>query len=430
MRRYALGVAFLSILSFPSTPVFAETIKNLTFKEALAAADAPHPDLQMVEADREGAVADERLTGSRQDIAVNAEGILKYGKATADHGDWSADNSFTLTARKNLYDFGRTSSATEAAKFEVQAADESVMDARQRRRIEIMSRYFDVLLADLQFSTLNEYMAVTYVNFDHSRDRLKVGQISQVDLAGLESGYYQLLIKRNTAQNRQRITRALLAIAMDRPGDLAENLEDPKLQSNNRDLPDYETLIPVMLKNNMRLKGLEEKLAASQMRLEAIRADRKPTLDAEVQAGDFSRNALTRNNLSAGVILNWPLYQGDRVDARIGKEQAQFHKMQAVVAKLKMDLTQSLLETWMDVVQLQKTGRTAAQKEMDYKDWNLERARGQYDMELKTDLGDSMAQTMEAKWHARQNEYQLALAFARLEALVGKPLDEIQGSVK
>ena len=304
------------------------------------------------------------------------------------------------------------------------------MDARQRRRIEIMSRYFDVLLADLQFSTLNEYMAVTYVNFDHSRDRLKVGQISQVDLAGLESGYYQLLIKRNTAQNRQRITRALLAIAMDRPGDLAENLEDPKLQSNNRDLPDYETLIPVMLKNNMRLKGLEEKLAASQMRLEAIRADRKPTLDAEVQAGDFSRNALTRNNLSAGVILNWPLYQGDRVDARIGKEQAQFHKMQAVVAKLKMDLTQSLLETWMDVVQLQKTGRTAAQKEMDYKDWNLERARGQYDMELKTDLGDSMAQTMEAKWHARQNEYQLALAFARLEALVGKPLDEIQGSVK
>jgi outer membrane protein TolC len=408
----------------------AETIKNLTFKEALAAADAPHPDLQMVEADREGAVADERLADSRQDISVNAEGALKYGKATADHGDWSPDNTLALTARKNLYDSGRTSSAAEAAKFEVQAADANVLDARQRRRIDIMSRYFDVLLADLQFTTLNEFMAVTYVNFDHSRDRLKAGQISQVDVAGLESGYYQLLVKRNAAQNRQRITRALLAIAMDRPGVLAENLEDPKLQGNNRVLPDYESLIPVMLQNNTRLKGLEEKLAASQMRLEAIRADRKPTLDAEVQAANYSRNALTRNNLSAGVVLNWPLYQGDRVDARIGKEQAQFHKMQAVVAKLKMDLTQSLLESWMEVDQLQKNGRAAAQKEVDYRDWNLERARGQYEMELKTDLGDSMAQTMEARWHQRQNEYQLALAFARLEALVGKPLDEMPGSEK
>jgi len=35
-----------------------------------------------------------------------------------------------------------------------------------------------------------------------------------------------------------------------------------------------------------------------------------------------------------------------------------------------------------------------------------------------------MVETSDAKLRARRNEYQLALSFARLEALLGKPLSE------
>jgi hypothetical protein len=51
----------------------------------------------------------------------------------------------------------------------------------------------------------------------------------------------------------------------------------------------------------------------------------------------------------------------------------------------------------------------------------LERARAEYELELKTNLGNSMAETQVARLRKRAVEYRLALAWARLEALLGGP---------
>ena len=288
-----------------------------------------------------------------------------------------------------------------------------------------MARYFDVLLADMQYTVDNELMAVYYVAFDQGKDRLAQGQISAVELAKLESRYQDILEKRNASALRQRITRAMLANAMNRPGVLPGDLEDPKLPSNRRSLPDYETLLPVMLGNNPRLHAQQDMLAASQQRISSLRAENGPTLDAEVEAEDYSRPATTRNNYSAGLILSWPLYQGNRTDARVARELARYNKLQASTAKLKMDLSQALLETCLDITQLQGTARGAAEKYTEYRDLQLERSRGLYELELKSNLGTSMSDTSDARLRTRRNEYQLALSFARLEALLGKPLSEV-----
>jgi outer membrane protein TolC len=304
------------------------------------------------------------------------------------------------------------------------AREADLTTALDNRRLEIMARYFDVLLADLQYTVDNELMSVYYVAFDQGKDRLAQGQISSVELAELESNYRDTLEKRNASAQRQRITRALLANAMNRPGDLPGELEDPELPGNQRTLPDYEALLPILLDNNPRLHAQQDMLAASQKRLESLRAETGPTLDAEIQAADYSRPSTTRDNLSAGVILSWPLYQGSRSDSRVAREIARFDKLQASTEKLKMDLTQALLETCLDVARLQSTARGAARKYTEYRDLQLERSRGLYELELKSNLGTSMVETSDAKLRARRNEFQLALSFARLEALMGKPLSQ------
>ena len=110
--------------------------------------------------------------------------------------------------------------------------------------------------------------------------------------------------------------------------------------------------------------------------------------------------------------------------AQLEREQAQFHKLQAEAERLRMRLAEALLQVWSDTEQLQQSVRAAAGKQADYRDLALEKARGQYEVELKTNLGDAMAATMEAKLRQRTTEYQLALALARLEALLGEPLVE------
>lgn len=419
LRRQWLRIACLLLLSAASSLAAAGT---LTLEAALGAAESAHPDLLLAQAEKDSALADQSLARSRQDTSVNLEGILRSGRPTSWNPDFVADNSVRLSARKTLYDFGRSSNAELAATYELNAREADLTTARDRRRLDIMARYFDVLLADLQYTVDNELMAVYFVNYDQGKDRLARGQISAVELAELESRYRDVLVRRNASGQRQRITRALLANAMNRPGDLPGDLEEPKLPGNQRALPDYEALLPLLLANNARLHAQQEMLAASQKRMESLRAEKGPTLDAEVQAADYSRTASTRDNLSAGLILSWPLYQGERADSRIAREMAQYNRVQAGTEKLKMELTQALLETCLEITQLQGAARGAAQKNTEYRDLQLERSRGLYELELKSNLGTSMVDTADATLRSRRNEYQLALGFARLEALLGTPL--------
>jgi outer membrane protein TolC len=412
--------AFATILSPLS--LAAQDVKALTLEQALLAADSPHPDLQIAQAERELALADQSATGARRDLSVSLEGRLQQAQSALPDAKFSADNSVRLLARKNLYDFGRSSSAEGAASAIVDARGLQLIDVRDQRRLDIMARFFDVLITDMQYVSDNEYMTVWYLTFDRARERFEQKLASKVEVAELEARFQDLRVKRNETQNRQRLTRALLADAMNQPGQLMSELADPALDGNNRTLPDYEELLK-LIEQNPKLKANQQLLEASRQRMEAVRADKNPSLDLELEANDYANRKLSgRDELRAGVVLSWPLYQGNRVSSQLAREQAQFQKLQAETEKYKRGLMSAVLAAWSEVEQLQKTERNAAKVQADYRDLALERSRALYEMELRTTLGETMATTADAKLRQRSVEYKLALALAKLEALLGQPL--------
>jgi outer membrane protein TolC len=122
------------------------------------------------------------------------------------------------------------------------------------------------------------------------------------------------------------------------------------------------------------------------------------------------------------VVLNWPLYQGERISGRLAREAAQQTRLEASLDQARRDLADALLETWLEIDWLKTAARPAAKVQTEYRDQALERARAEYELELKTNLGTAMADTQVAAIRQKQAEYRLALALARMEALVGKPL--------
>jgi len=224
-----------------------------------------------------------------------------------------------------------------------------------------------------------------------------------------------------------RSARQKLAHAMYRPGNLPGELAEPVLKGNARPLPEYESLLPWVLEKNPRMRVLQAQLNAADARVGAIRAERNPVLEAEVIGGGYSRDAITRDELSAGLVFNIPLYQGGRVDARIARELAQKERNAAELEKLRLELADTLLATLQEIEWLRGSSRPAADLQIEYRDWALERARAEYELELKTNLGASMAETQAAQLRRRQVEYRLALALARLEALSGGSLPPVEG---
>ncbi|HEY9100262.1 MAG TPA: TolC family protein [Thiobacillus sp.] len=400
----------------------------LTLEEALASVNAPHPDRRVAESELAMARADRDQAESRQDFNLYLDGSLRTGHRP--DGDWKPDNVARIVARKSLYDFGRTSQAIAAADQEISARQAVLFSVGNARRLDIMARYFDVLLADMQYAADNELMAVTYVAFDNAKKRFEVGQISQPELLRLEASYQDVRERRYAGQQRMSSARQKLAHAMNLPGQFPSELAEPQLKDNARPVPDYESLLAWAMQKNPRILALQAQLGAADARVAAIRADNRPTLDAEVVGGGYSRTSSTRDDLSAGLVFNIPLYQGARVDARAARELAQKERLSAEMEKLRRDLAETIFTSLQEVAWLRDSGRAAADKQMEFRDWMLERARAEYELELKTNLGASMAETQLALLRRKQVEYRLALALARLDALSGGSLPPVEGAKK
>ena len=419
-------VAWIVLVACALPPV--AMAEQLTLEEALASVSAPHPDRRVAESDLALARADREQVASRQDFSLFLDGSLRTGRRP--DADWKPDNVGRIVARKSLLDFGRSSQAIDAADHEIAARQAALLNVENLRRLDIMARYFDVLLADMQYAADNEFLAITYVEWDKAKNRFELGQISKPDLLRLDASFQDVRERRNAGLQRARITRQKLANAMNLPGKLPAELADPALNDNARSVPDYDALLPWVMAKNLRVQTLQAQIAAADARVTAIRADRNPSLDAEVIGGAYSRETITRDEVSAGLVFNIPLYQGGRVDARVARELAQKERTAAELEKLKFDLSEALLATLQEIELLRGSSRGAADKQMEYRDWALERARAEYELELKTNLGASMAEIQIAQQRRKQVEYRLALALARLDALSGGSLPPVEGARK
>jgi outer membrane protein TolC len=392
----------------------------LTLDQALALADAAHPDLELararVEAAQAGLLKAESNNGLRVEAGLTPQTALPSLRT---NDDFVNDSYARLLVQKPLYDFGRTASLTESARAEIAARELGYLDARQARRLEIMARFFDVLLADLRYSVDNEAMAESYVTFDKSRERHRLGQISDVDLLQLENRYQDRLVARTRGQKRQAQSRLQLAIALDRPDDLPSDLALPQFPGNDRPAPDYKVLYEMAQQKNPVLLALRRETEAAREQVAAERARRYPVLSAEGELAHYERDFASRSDVRAALNLRVPLWQGGEDSAAIGAAVARLHEVEAREKRAELDLRQAVLDLVQDLESL-KVERNAARVRNAYRDLYLDRSRALYELEVRTDLGDAMTRVTEAQWQAAKVEFGLALAWARVDALTGQ----------
>jgi len=404
----------------------------LTLEAVLLTAEVSHPDLDLARARQDVALADVRAAESLNDFRVSLEASLRSGRNELYDDHYQPDHSARLVVRKTLWDDGRQQVSRLAVGQESEALGLQLLDIRAQRRLSLMARYFDVLLADMQDAADTEFLAVAYVAWDNAKDRQALGQMASWELNELENRYMDARTLRDDGRRKLREKRMQLGTAMNRPGIVQEELVDPRLPGNDRPLPEFETLLAQVMERNPRLLAQRQLLAAATSRLGVVRADYRPSLEFEAEAATWDRPSTTRDDLRAGFNLVWPIWQGGRADARIGKEQARFQESQALHDKLVADLRQAVLEAREEIQHLRERERRRVEVNAAYRDMALEKARAEYELELKTNLGYSMAETQVARLRQRAVEYRLALAWARLEALLGGPeeLTRLVGAVK
>lgn len=430
-----LAVILLSVINFSvrAEPNGSSTLslpEPLTLDYALSLAEEMTPAIQKYQADVFAAEAAlkqaESLNGFNAYLEARARWI-EPADSVRQFGD--EDHRLGLIANKTLYDFGYSASAENAASFNLSASRLQMADARQQQRILIMQRYFAVVLADLQFYRYNEEMAVVFISMDRTKDRRELGQASDLDVLKAEAEYQRIRHLRYKSQNEQRMTRARLAQALNRHGKLPSTVSIPEVKVLKRKLAEVEVYQKTALEKNSLLKAIRLKLDSASESVNQARASNNPRLIGELGAFEYERELGSSDKWRAGVVLEFPLWTGGSSDAKLASAQADLYRQRARLRELEIKIDQAILETWLELdalrIRLQEMETVA-----DYRELYLDRSRALYEMEVKTDLGDSMVKVSEAQRNLKKVQFDIALAWAKLEALVGQNLDRLYPKVQ
>ena len=411
----------LAMVALSTSGAWADDMPEpLTYEFALTRAESPdHPDVLTAQSQIQAARAEQDSAGAASDLeaAVVANGRW-VGPSAISQEDVNEDHIFSFSMRKRLYDFGRTRHAEKAAQQELNGSRQLLWNTLQERRLQIMRAYFDVILADMRYHVDFEDMSVAYVQFDRMRERNKLGQVSDLDLLKQETVYQSVRRRYTEAQTLQRSTRARLANAMNMPGSLPATVTPPTFSDLSKKPLDYEELLQQARANNPVIMAYSARVGAAQQRLASARSAYWPILSGELEAAEYERQVGLREDWRASVVLTLPLYQGGRVSGQVGRQQAELYRMQAELQRQQRNIEQNLLDTWLILgtlrVQLEQMKTLS-----DYRELYLDNARALYDWQQKADLGDAMARQTEARLQTMQTEFELAMAWAKLDALVG-----------
>lgn len=422
MKRLAFcpsALLCLLAMSVPTAHAAEPLPEPLTLEYALSLVDEGHPDLLAEQAEQARLSAQLQGVDARNALDISVEGRARWVEPPSiDNGDVVEDHKLSLYVRKPLYDFGRTDALRQAVQQASLGREHRYQAVRDNRRIAIMHSYFDVLLSDMEAARDNEALAVAFIALDRLRDRQELGQASDIAVLEAEAAYQRVRYQLAQSETRQRATRVRLANLLNRPGMPPSNLQKPQLDYRQRKLPEFETLVEQAMQRYPEILALRSEREAAQQRIEAARADHLPRLDGELEASNYSREIGSYDRWRAGVTLQIPIYSGGRVDASVADQRAQQYMVQARLDKARYDLRQNVLDLWLELQNLQLQ-QERANSEQDYSELYLDRSRANYEMEFTADLGDAMVRLSEAQLGLAQVEYQLAIAWERLDALTG-----------
>ncbi len=424
-KFFLLSVVAFSIVCTVDAAKLKSIPDPLTLNDALSFSHKPHALLVNANLSIQKEKTLRREVEIETDLNVYLEGRLGYVKPSSlatnqQNGDHRA--GFVLS--KTLYDFGRDEYALRSADFRIKAERLNRTRVIIERRLDIMTKFFDVILADMNFYRYNEEMATEYVSLDKLRDQLEVGQVSDIKVMKKDVEYQRTRYLRIKSQNTQRLTRAKLATAMGRTGELVTTISKPKLPQLKIKLPDVDVLNKIAFKKNLKLNILELNLAAAQAKVRLANKTNSPIISLEAANFAYTRNIRSRDEYQFGIVIRMPIFSGNKTDVETAKALYSVNQIKSNISLLKDKIGTSILDLWLEFDAL-KGKLQEMQALTNYRELYLDRSRALYELEVKTDLGDAMVRVSEAERDFLETQYDMALVLTKLEIEVGQTVADI-----
>ena len=275
--------------------------------------------------------------------------------------------SVNLNADVTLIDFGRGKLAREAARAQVLATRQALMNVEQQVLFDAVSAFVDVRTAMEAVLLQQATVRVISSELSAARERFELGEVTRTDVSQAEAGLAAARSQRAAAE-----------------GDLAAAREGYKLATGN--YPDRLRAAPALPKIADSLEAAQDiarrshpnvlqaqfEVTAADLNADRVDAERLGTVSASAGLEQrFSGGANDTTSLSAGVTYARPIYQGGQLRALARQAIANRDAARAGLHQTVAQVLQNVGQAWanLDVararIRASRQQVTAAQNAFD-----------------------------------------------------------------
>ncbi len=424
--RIRIGRAVLLWLVVIAPPTFSYAAEPpqepLTLSAALRFAATTHPVLKSAELDLESARIEYDAASMPFNPTIDLTILGQRADRAAPDAPGSVDDSrSSLRITQRLFDSGGRESLKTAGELSIHQAQRQLQNDIQQHRILIMRRYLDVLLADLDYAVKNELMTITFLKYNRLQEQFDMFESpAEVDVLAAQSRYMDAFVVRQQAGMQPQNARRKLGIAMGLEGYVPRDLTAPNVDALvDRELPDFDVLLEQVLESNADLAVAKLRISEAENRSASDDARFKPSVDGIVEGTSWTQRTGSRNEASVSLRINIPLHSGTQRDRTRRLNRIAVDKARAHAQSIELTLRERTFDLWHKLRTL-LVEVNAAEVNSAYRDQYMDRSRMLYELEVRSDLGDAQAQLLGASRRMTQARYEVALAWAQLDVMMGK----------
>ncbi len=381
-----------------------------------------HPLVKQSDADIEAAVARKGQAQAGWYPAVNLSTLYTQGQTYSTARQQAIDTrirSVRGDLEWTMYDFGRTGAAVDRADAFAAISRENAATTREDVAFNAKVAFYNVLRAEntLEFHRKNVRQREALLR--QAQAFYETGIRAKIDFVRAEANLYDSRALLGQARNDLRVARITLLqrIGIDGPADfrLSGELLEAKLDGT------LEDWIAEAQKNRPELRALVEKERTAAESLRLANAGYLPFLVGAAGYGYANREFPLRENYTASVTLNYPLFSGFQT-------REQVKEALATISSARHEITEARRLVRLEVersaygVQEAQERLAAREKQREASEENLRLATARYEVGAGDiiEMTDAQTQMVSADTETVNSAFDYAVSQASLLRAMGR----------
>ena len=322
-----------------------------------------------------------------------------------------------VTLSQKIFDFGKTSATTEAARKVAESAQEDVELQRQAVTFLVKQNFILINFAQRLIRVQEQSLERADLNLRSARGFFEVGTRPKSDVARAEVDVANARVDLIRARNAERIARVALNTAMGIPADTPTQVQDILFYQQVQ--LDSKQLQTQALAQRPEYKQVRLRVAQAEAQLRRANRDFFPDVTGTGSYGGV------RNDLvevwEIGVSLTWTLFDGGNMIAQVREKRALLESARSQVKVTELSIGQEVESAYLVVNEAQER-IGATQTAVASAQENFRLAQGRFDAGVGTilELTDAQLFLTQAQNTEAQALADYRVALAALERATGR----------